>query len=468
MKSYEIILIVISLSIAGCTMMPYYKRPLTPVPEKFSTKRIYKKVQYNNGTSIKLNWHNFFKDKKLKKIIKIALQNNRDLRLAMLNVEYSRNYYGIQKASLYPSLYLTGIRNKQRIPKDLSSTKRAYNQGKYEVDLGIAEWEIDFFGRIRSLSKKALEEFFAQEENQRAARLTLISEISRVYFTLASDMENLRLAKEILNTRLKNYELVKKQYELGIATKIDLSMAKGQVNTARLTVISLKEQIEKDKNALNLLAGKEVPEKLMPCELPSSPLKEFSPSLSSEILLNRPDIMAAEHKLKAAYADIGVARAALFPRISLISAMGSASNELAGLFKPGSETWKYGINISMPLFDARVWKAYKLSKVQRKIVLTQYERTIQKAFREVMDLLCVKAVIKDKIKAQSSLLKSLKTTYEIALNRYKQGIDTYFPVLNAQKELLKAQIEFTKLKLAKVANDIELYVALGGGPNISY
>ncbi len=461
------LILIAYMMISGCTLKPKYIKPDTPVARQFPTDGVYREISYDNVSAPgKLKWEDFFIDAKLKKIVEITLKNNRDLRLAILNVETARQLYGIKRAELYPSVYATGSGNRQRVPDDLAPMGKGYVQSQYSANLGLAEWEIDFFGRIRSLKEEALEQFFAAKENRRAAQISLISEIARVYFTLASDLKNYKIAKELYETAKDNYKLVESQYKVGIATEIDLNNAKSAVNGARVNMVTYEQLIEKDKNALYLLVGKRISDDLLPSNFWSTlPMKDFSPGLSSLVLLNRPDIMAAEHRLKAAYANIGAARAALFPRITLLAGFGTASDELSGLFSSGSKVWNLSGNAALPVFDARVWRAYKLSKVQRKIYLTQYEKTIQKAFKEVLDTLAVRATIDKQIEAQTNLVESLQKTYELVYKRYKQGIDSYFYVLKAQQDLLQAKEQLTKLKLAKYANHVMMYAALGGGGN---
>ncbi len=457
---------IISLAVlCSCSFIPKYKRPAIPVEKKFPEKGVYKNISFGNETNIsKIKWQDFIKDPKLKEIVKLALKNNRDLRLAILNVEQARAQYGIKSAELYPSLYVNSAIEKRRIPDDISFTKKAYTEKRYSVNFGLAEWEIDFFGKIRSLKKEAWENFLAAEENRRAAQITLITEVSRAYLRLCADIENLKIAEGLLRTAEENFKLVKSQYDAGVATEIDLNRARTEVETVRVDVVKLKQLINLDINTLNFLVGTRVDNKLLPKGLPErSPFEEVKPGISSYVLLNRPDVMAVEHKLKAAYARIGAARAAFFPSISLTSAIGTVSDELSNLFEGSARTWNFNLAGALPVFDSRIWAAYKLSKVQRKILLTQYERTIQNAFKEVLDKLTIKATIDEQIKAQRELVRSLERTYELALKRYKQGIDSYFAVLDAKRQLLQAKQTLTNLIMTKYANRIALYAALGGG-----
>lgn len=452
--------------LGGCTLAPKYTRPEAPIPTDWPKGEAYKVTRAAVGepTALELGWREFFADPQLQMVIARALKNNRDLRLAALNVERARALYGIQRAELWPVVNAVGGGGKQRVPADLSVTGKSMTMEEYRVNLGITSWEIDFFGRLRSLKDEALQEYLATEQARRSARILLMSEVARVYLTLAADKENLQLARSTLETQQATYDLIKRRYEVGIASRLDLERVQSQVDTARREVARFTQLVAQDQNALNLLAGSIIPEELLPADLSRvGPLKEISPGLSSEVLLNRPDILQAEYRLKAAYANIGAARAAFFPRISLTTAMGTASAELSGLFSSGSATWNFAPRIVLPLFDARIWAALRVSKANRKILLTQYEKAIQTAFREVADALAVQGTVGQQISAQQSLVNANAATYQLSKGRYTKGIDNYLSVLDAQRSLYAAQRELILLRLAKLANQVRLYAVLGGG-----
>ena len=450
----------------GCSLAPKYTQPKAPIPAGWPTGAAYKETRAATGapTASELRWREFFTDERLQKIIEIALNNNRDLRLAALNVERARALYGVQRAELFPSVNAVGAGGKQRSSADLIAPGDPRTIEQYSVDLGTAAWEIDFFGRIRSLKDRALEEYLATEEARRSAQISLVSEVAMAYLTLAADREGLKLARSTLETQQAAYGLIHRRYEVGLATELDLRRAQTQVDAARGDVARYMQLTAQDENGLNLLAGSPVPSELLPADLSSvTPLQEISPGLSSEALLRRPDIMAAEHRLKGAYAFIGVARSAFFPRISLTTSIGTASDELSGLFKSGSGTWNFAPRIVMPIFDARTWAALRVSKAERKIVLTQYERTIQAAFREVADTLAVKGTVGDQVSAQQSLVGAVAKTYRLSDKRYTKGIDSYLGVLDAQRSLYAAEQRLVALRLASLANQVRLYAVLGGG-----
>ena len=465
-RHWLFILIGMTLLWGGCSLAPDYTRPEAPVPGDWPTGAAYQDARSATGTpeGSGLPWREFLADSRLQKVVEMAVASNRDLRLAALNVERVRALYGVQRAALFPTVDATGSMAKERVPADLSSTGKSVISEKDSVSLGITSWEIDFFGRIRSLKDQALQEYLATEQARRSARISVVSEVAGAYLTLAADRENLQLAESTLEAQQAAYVLIQKRYDVGLATELDLRRAQTQVDAARGDVARYTQLAAQDRNALNLLAGAQVPEELLPEDLTSvTPPKDISPGLSSEALLNRPDIMAAEHRLKGAYAYIGAARAAFFPRISLTTTVGTASAELSGLFSSGSATWSFVPKITIPIFDARTWAALRVSKAQRKIILTQYERAIQVAFREVADALAVRGTVDQRVSAQQSLVDAVAETYRLSNKRYENGIDSYLSVLDAHRALYGAQQGLISLRLAKLAGHVRLYAVLGGG-----
>ena len=460
------LLVGIVLLLGGCTLAPKYTQPKAPIPVEWPRGAAYKSAQAAPGapTAPELSRREFFADEHLQKIIETAFNHNRDLRLATLNVERARALYGIQRAELFPAVNAVGAGSKQRVPAGLSTTGESMTMEQYSVNLGIASWEIDFFGRIRSLKDRALQEYLATEQARRSAQIALVAEVARAYLTLAADRGNLKLTRSTLEAQQADYNLIKRRYEVGLATQLDLRQAQTRVDAARRDVPRFTQLAAQDQNALNLLAGSPVPEDLLPVDLSSvTPPREISPGLSSEALLNRPDIVAAEHRLKGAYAFIGAARAAFFPRISLTTSVGTASSELSGLFKSGSGAWNFAPQIVLPIFDARTWAALRVTKADRKIVLTQYEKAIQTAFREVADSLAVQGTINQQVSAQQSLVNAVAETYRLSNKRYTNGIDSYLGVLDAQRSLYAAQRVLIELRLVRLANQVRLYAVLGGG-----
>ena len=452
--------------LAGCTLAPEYSRPAPPIPSDWPTGAAYQEAKSAVSAPLPpdLPWREFFTDKRLQRVIETALNHNRDLRLAVLNVERARALYGIQRAELLPSVNAVGSGSKARVPADLSTTGQATTSERYDVNLGISAWEIDFFGRIRSLRDRALEEYLATDQARRGAQILLVSSTAQAYLILAADRETLKTAAATLEAQEAAYRLIRKQYDLGIASQLDLKRAQSQVEVARVEVARWTQVAAQDLNALTLLAGSTLPATLLPEDLGGvTEPQEPSPGLSSEILLRRPDVLAAEHLLKAANANIGAARAAFFPRISLTAAIGTASADLSGLFKSGSGTWSFAPQIVQPIFDARTWSAYDVTKAQRDISVAEYEKAIQTAFREVADALAVRGTVEAQIAAQSALVEAVAETYRLSQVRYNRGLDSYLGVLDAQRSLYGAQQGLTALRLDRLANLVTLYTVLGGG-----
>jgi multidrug efflux system outer membrane protein len=466
MKGKLFLLVGLFAFLTGCTLIPKYTKPEAPVPAAWPSGPAYKETQTAPGAPLAndLKWRDFFADERLQTIIETALNNNRDLRVASLNVERARALYRIQRAQLLPTVDAVGSGGKERVPADLSPTGSSYTAEQYSVSLGVLSWEIDFFGRIRSLKERALEEYFATEEARISAQILLVSEVASVYLTLAADREALQLAQSTLETQQGAYDLIRRRYEKGIATALDLRQAQTQVDGARVDIARYTHRAAQDENALNLLVGSPVPRDLLPEALSNvAPPKEISPGMSSEVLLHRPDILYAEHLLKASNANIGAARAAFFPRISLTTTIGTASAELSGLFKAGSDTWNYSAQIVLPIFDARIWSALIVTKVDREIALAQYEKAIQAAFREVADALAVEGTVEDQLAAQQSLVNAVAETYRLSNLRYEKGVDSYLGVLDAQRTLRVAEQVLIAFRLARIANQVRLYAVLGGG-----
>jgi outer membrane protein, multidrug efflux system len=452
--------------IAGCSLAPAYNRPAAPVPAVWPTGPAYKESG-GDGTvqrGAEIGWRQFYSDEKLQRVIELALGNNRDSRVAALNVERVQALYRIQRAELFPAVNASAGLLQQRIPVDTSQVGGAYNIRQESVNIGVSNWEADFFGRIRSLKDKALEQYLATEQASRSTRISLIAEVANVYLTLAADRDNLNFARSTLEAQLETFNLIRRRTEVGTSSELDLRQAQTRVETARVDMARYTRQVALDVNALSLLTGSPVPADLLPNELNAVvPPGDVSAGLSSTVLLQRPDILQAESQLKAAYANIGAARAALFPRITLTGTVGTTSDELSGLFKAGSNTWTFSPQITMPIFDARLWAALDSIKVEREMALAQYEKAIQTAFREVADALAQRGTVMDLMAAQESLVLTWAETYRLSEARYTKGIDGYLGVLEAQRSLYAAQQGLISTRLSRLTNLVTLYKVLGGG-----
>ncbi len=445
---------------SGCTMIPDYQRPAAPVPENLPSGG-----EVGSGrAAADLPWREFIQDAELRQLIELSLENNRDLRLAALQVEQVRALYKIQREELYPSIYAAGGGSRSSTSRDLLAPNEPRITEVYQANLSLFSWEIDFFGRLRSLSEKALQEFFATEQARRGAQILLVSSVANGYMALAAERESLKLAEDTFKSQQEAYELVERQYNQGLVTELDLRRAQIPREVARGDIARYRQRVSNAENALQLLVGSALPPELLPTSIADVALPAaFASGLSSQVLLQRPDILAAEHQLRAAYATIGAARAAFFPNIVLIGNLGTASTELQRLFERGTSTWSFTPQLSMPIFDARVWSAHRVSKVQREIALTQYEKAIQNAFRETADALALCANIGEQLDAQKDLVEATEETYRLANIRYEQGIDNYLSVLDAQRSMFSAQQALVSLKMAAHSSRLQLYAVLGGG-----
>ncbi|HOW64541.1 MAG TPA: efflux transporter outer membrane subunit [Candidatus Paceibacterota bacterium] len=469
-KTLLLILLGTAVIPIGCTMAPKYSRPAAPVPAEWPGGAAYAdSLKTANAPSApNLDWREFFPDPKLQQLIETALAHNRDLKLAALNVERARAMYGIQRANLWPALDASASGSKQRMPADLSNSGKRQTTERYDANLGVLSWEIDFFGRIRSFKDRALQEYLASEQARRSAQILLVSSVANACLAMAADRENLKLSETTLQAQQAAYDLIKRRYELGLVDELDLLRARTPLDIARRDLALYTERVAKDENALNLLIGSTAAGDILPAQLSELvPPAEIGAGVSSDVLLQRPDVLQAENLLKAANADIGAARAAFFPRISLTAAIGTASSDLSGLFTSGSGTWSYAPQIVMPIFDARVWSAHKAAKVQREIAVTQYEKAIQNAFKEVADGLATQGTVDQQVAAQQSLVDSFANTYRLSKSLYDKGINSYFEVLDAQRSLFAAQQALVFLRLEKLTSQVRLYSVLGGGWNSS-
>jgi multidrug efflux system outer membrane protein len=433
-----------------------YHRPAPPVPNAWPA------TASDAPLAADLKWQEYFTDRRLQSVIELALANNRDLRIAALNVDKLQALYRIQRAGQFPAVNASGTRDFYRLPKKMSTTGESQTVEQH-VNLGSVSWELDFFGRIRSLKSQALEQYLATQQARSATQIALVAAVANSYLALAADRENLRLAQETLKAQQASYELILRTREAGMASDLDLRQAQSQVEAARADIARYSGQVAVDENALNLLAGTSVPADLLPGEL-NADLKDVAAGIPSEVLLRRPDILSAEHQLKAAYANIGAARAAFFPRISLTGGAGFMSSDLSDLYQFGARTWNFAPQLILPIFDAGARRAnVKVAQVDRDAAIAEYEKAIQTAFREVSDSLSLRTRLMEQQEAQEALVNALAETYRLSEARYKSGIDSYLSVLVAQRSLYGAQQVLIGLRFARLSNLVTLYKVLGGG-----
>jgi len=406
-----------------------------------------------------IGWRDFFADAKLEEVIAQALANNRDLRVAMLNVEKARAQYRVQRADRVPSLEASGAMARS------GGDNRPMTE-VYTADLGVTEFELDLFGRVRNLSDAALQRYFAVEENRRSAQLTLIAEVAGAYLTLAANQEQLRVARSTLQTREESHALTVKRYELGAVSALELNQSLTLVESARAETARFAGQVAQDTNALNLLVGATVAPGLLPTAFdePVTGLASLPAGLPSEVLLRRPDVLAAEHELRAANANIGAARAAFFPSITLTGAVGYASDELSGLFDAGTSTWAFVPKVNVPIFEGgRLRANLGVATADRDIALAQYERAIQAAFREVADALALTTTLAEQRAAREATVAAAAEADRLSSARYEAGRDSYLLRLESQRTLYLAQQTLVATRLAEQVNRVTLYKVLGGG-----
>jgi outer membrane protein, multidrug efflux system len=457
------------LLLNGCaTMAPKYTQPAAPVPAAWPTGPAYKAevAQKDQKPLAEIPWQEFFVDPQLRKLIDLALANNRDLRVALLNIERSRALYQIQRADLYPNINASAGATFQRVPADFTSSGKASTTETYNVGLGATSYEVDLFGRVRSLKDQALELFLATEQARRSVQISLVSQVASSYLTLAADRERLRVARDTLASQRESFGLTKSRFDAGVASALDLSQAQTSVEAARFDIARFTTLIAQDENALNLVVGSPAPAELLPQKLTGTltALKDAAPGLPSDVLLHRPDILQAEGELKGANANIGAARAAFFPRITLLSSIGFGSDSLASLFKPGNFAWQFAPQISVPIFNAGSNQAnLKVAEVDRDILVARYEKAIQTAFREVADALAQRGTIDEQVAAQQSLSNASSESYRLSQARYDSGIDSYLNVLFSQRSMYDAQQGLISVQLARLANMVTFYKVLGGG-----
>lgn len=458
--------------LAGCTLAPRYQRPAAPVADNYPNGPAYATDQQQaanenraaNGAA-DLGWRDFFADPYLQSLIDTALRNNRDLRVAVLNIEAARAQYRIQRAALLPSIDASAGQSAQRFPAGVSPTGESYVNRQYNVGVGVTAFELDLFGRLQSLRDQQLELYLATAETRRSAQISLIAEVASTYLTLLADQELLQITRDTLQNQQAAYDLIRRRFEEGVASEVDMHQAQTSVETARANLALYTRQAAQDQNALVLLLGAPLPSPLPSTPLGAQPLlADIPPGLPSELLQRRPDIVAAEHALRAANANIGAARAAFFPNVSLTASTGSASPTLAGLFDANTSAWSFAPQISLPLFHGGANIAnLDLAHALKNIDIARYEKTIQTTFRETADALAARGTLDDELAAQQRLVDASAASYRLADLRYRNGVDSYLNALVSQRQLYSAQQVLVATRLAQMSNRVTLYKVLGGG-----
>lgn len=453
----------IAMLCAGCTSMlaPQFAAPALPVPTTWPDAPPTTRGQ----PAPALAWNAYFTDPQLQRFIQTALDNNRDLRVALLRVEEARAAYRIQRADLLPQVSVGGQGARARVPGDLNLSGSPVTSDEYRVELGVSSWELDLWGRVRNLKESALQQWLATEAGSQAARTALIAQVANAYLAERDLDERVALARRTVETRQDSFRIFSRRLEVGSASRLELTQVHTLLSQAQILLSQLEQARAAQTHALALLLGAD------PGPLPDAPpfdetvvLAELAPGLPSDLLMARPDIQAAEHRLIAAHADIGAARAAFFPRIALMGSLGSASAELDGLFSSGSRAWTFAPALSLPIFDMDRRRAnLDVAEVRRHIAVADYEKTIQTAFREVSDALSARRWLTEQRDLQRELLAIARERAGLSQLRYDSGSATFLDVLDSQRELLSAEQQLVQARRALLSNEVALYTALGGG-----
>jgi outer membrane protein, multidrug efflux system len=468
----------------GCTMEPRYRAPALPVPQQWPlpattaapgepvaapTEPTGSPGEADAAASVAawdIGWRDFFADERLQQLIAQALANNRDLRVAVLNIQLARAQYRVQRSALLPAIDASGSYTKAKLPAVETGLPYSVTESYYQVGVGASSFELDLFGRVRSLTHAALEQYLSQEQARRSAQLSLIAQVANAYLTLASDRELERLAQDTLKNQEDSFALTQKRHAIGAVSGLDLAQAQTTVESARSDAARYEGNVAQDIDALGLLVGASVDAGLLPQDFGPGTMgvAALPPGLPSTVLLRRPDVLQAEYVLRSANADIGAARAAFFPTISLTGTIGSASPALSGLFKSGTGTWNFAPEVTLPLFHGgQLIGNLAVARTERDIAVAQYEKAIQSGFREVADALALTPTLERERVAQEALVDASRRAYDLSQQRYKAGSDSYLAVLDAQRSFYGAQQGLIATRLAQQNNRVTLYKALGGG-----
>ncbi|MGR5064978.1 efflux transporter outer membrane subunit [Photobacterium sp. DNB22_13_2] len=480
--------IYLTTSLAGCTnLIPNYQQPEAPVEMDWPVDESANNFSIYTGSNIpgtsvpnasdsqvpsptainrvspNEDWRAFIQSNKLTQVIELALRNNRDVRIAVLNIQRAEAQYGIQRANRLPNIDLGVTGANQRLSENVNNGNSTISR-QYSVDLGVSNYEIDFWGRIQSLEQQALEQYLSTIEARKNTQLSLISSVIESYLTLIADQRLLHLAEDTLRVQRDSLALTEKSFNSGVATGLDVAQAKTTVATALKDVAVFTSQVDVDINALNTLVGKAVPIHLLPQLTDNIGFAPVHVGVPSDVLLRRPDILSAEHQLRSANANIGAARAAYFPTISLTATGGLLSASADDLFSGDSRSWVFTPNLVLPIFNwGELDSQLDVSIADQQIALNQYELAIQTAFREVSDALANQATINDQVSAQQMLVDATGESFRLSNLRFDEGVDDYFTVLDSQREYYTAQQELINTKLSEELNLVTLYKVLGGG-----
>ncbi|WP_295936049.1 efflux transporter outer membrane subunit [uncultured Xanthomonas sp.] len=455
------------LALSGCTLAPTYVRPAAPVPADLAAVDAAPAAGAATDTLAMPDWQQVFLDPRLRQTIALALQNNRDLRVAVLSIDKARAQYRLQRAAQLPSFDANASMSRSRTSAASNDDGVSQVSTSDTLQVGLSSWQLDLFGQLRSLKQEALQNWLSSAENQRNVRLTLVAQVAAAWLTVGADQAQLALAQQTLDSQAQTLQLTERRHSIGSASGLDLAQQQTSAESARVAVASAATQLAQARDALQLLVGAPVDAALLPTAQAMQDSVALAPlpaHLSSAVLLQRPDVLAAEHTLQAANADIGAARAAFFPSLSLTASTGRSSDALSTLFSAGSRTWSFVPSITAPIFHAGALKAsLDASKLGKDIAVAQYEKAIQSAFAEVADALATRDHLQAQLTAQQALVDASQRSYTLADARYRAGLDGHLPVLDAQRSLFAAQQALIALRLQDASNRVTLYQVLGGG-----
>ncbi|MGE7957954.1 efflux transporter outer membrane subunit [Pseudomonas sp. NPDC089530] len=459
--AFTVSALLIALTLGGCSLAPTYERPAAPVADSWSGSS----AQQGRLAS-ELDWQTFIVDPELRRLVGTALDNNRSLRQTLLDIEQARAQYRIQRADRVPGLNAGASGNRQRLPADLSSNGQAGVASTYQVGLSLPEYELDLFGRVKSLSDAALQQYLATEEAARSAQIALIAEVSQAYLVHDGAQRRLDLTRQTLASRESSLALIGQRRQAGTATALDYQEALGLVEQSRADQESNLRQKQQAFNALVLLLGTADAAKSIPQSQQEKPLlvQDIAAGSPSTLIERRPDILAAEHRLQARNADIGAARAAFFPRITLTGSFGTSSAQMSGLFDGGSRSWSFVPTLSLPIFDAgRNRAGLSLAEARKDSAVAAYEGTIQTAFREVADALAATDTLRREEAARRALANTSNESLKLAKARYEGGIDSHLRYLDAQRTNFVNETAFIETSTQRQIALVDLFRSLGGG-----
>ena len=488
---------VLACSLSACNLAPTYQAPPLAVPTQISPAQVSTPgtapasaaaewasepdlVQLMAQLAPQMAVNTWVQDERLRQLLALALSQSRTLQQALLGVERARAVHGVTQAAQLPSVGLSAQGSRVRTAADMTASGQSVTQNQFGVQLGITAFELDFWGRVRNLSEAALQQYLAQADVQQSVRLSVLGDTVQAWLNLAADQQRLKLAQDTLAAREQAFALTQRMHALGATSGLVLAQNQTTVDSARLDVAAFSAQVAKDQHALALLVGGPVPAALLPTVADVPPAAQAAQpatvatttataliavpaSLPSAVLLRRPDVAAAEHQLRAMNANIGVARANFFPRISLTAALGTASRSLSALFDGGNGTWSFAPGLSLPVFDGGASRAnLRVAEVDQQLALTAYDRAVQTAFKEVADALAERHTWGERLAASHALVAANQRALALSSARFKAGADNYLAVLDAQRSLYTAQQQHIGLQLAEQLNRVALYKALGG------